>query len=180
MYALAAASHLVGMFNIKFSPIWNGSITALAALTLGHEDCVWPPLHSKLADLMNSPVFKVASDTQQTVDTSYPLIDSEMYLKRCLQWEASNGMSVSLFGGEAAFAKEQGQVSRHQSTDQSAVLRNVWAVVAAAPQLMMRHSRVMVPLVLDFFHFQYFKVHKGAHDAWALRLHEHAENSPLT
>lgn len=180
MYALAAASHLVGMFNIKFAPIWNGSITALAALTLGHEDCVWPPLHSKLADLMNSPVFKVASDTQQTVDTSYPLIDSEMYLKRCLQWEASNGMSVSLFGGEAAFAKEQGQVSRHQSTDQSAVLRNVWAVVAAAPQLMMRHSRVMVPLVLDFFHFQYFKVHKGAHDAWALRLHEHAENSPLT
>jgi hypothetical protein len=46
-------------------------------------------------------------------------------------------------------------------------------VIEGAPDLLMRHSKVMVPIFLRFMISQYYVAHPNDPDARELRLHEH-------
>jgi hypothetical protein len=172
MYAEAAASHMIGLLHVKFAPMWPVAVRSLIALAKGHEDSVWPAVQEKVAELMQSPLDE--SESELTVDSgSGVAFDPQGYVRLCVAWETSSGIDTSLFRGAVTAAKERGRISRHQSTDEATVLQSVWSVIEGAPDLLMRHSRVMVPIFLRFMISQYYVAHPNDPDARELRLHEH-------
>jgi hypothetical protein len=172
IYAEAAASHMIGLFHVKFGPMWPVVVRSLIALAKGHEDSVWPAVQEKVAELMQSPLDK--SEPELAADSGIGIaFDPQGYVRLCVAWETSSGNDTSLFHGAVTAAKEQGRISRHQSTDEATVLQSVWSVIEGAPDLLMRHSRVMVPIFLRFMISQYYVAHPNDPDARELRLHEH-------
>lgn len=174
VYAEAAASHMLGILNVKFSLVWPAAVRSLIALSKSHEDCVWPPVQDKVAELMqargDAPEAMVGPD----IDTR-GAFDPIRYHNTCVAWETSNGKDTTLFRGAVMTAKEQGRVSRHDCTDEATVLESVWDVVGGAPQLLTRHSRVMVPIFLRFMVDQYYVVHPNDPDARELRVQDQVE-----
>jgi hypothetical protein len=172
VYAEAAASHMLGLLHVKFGPMWPVAVRSLIALTKGHEDSVWPAVQEKVAELMQSS--RDASESEVTVDNgSGAALDPLCYVRLCMAWETSSGSDTSLFHGAVTAAKEHGRISRHQSTDEATVLQSVWSVIEGAPDLLMRHSRVMVPIFLRFMISQYYVAHPNDADARELQLQEH-------
>jgi hypothetical protein len=171
VYAEAASSHMLGLLNVKFSPVWAGAVKSLVALTKGHEDSVWPPVQGKIAELMQLS-YGATKTTTQLDSSAQVAFEPIGYLRACVSWETSAGKDTSLFQGAVATAKEQGRISRHASADEATVLESVWSVIEGAPQLLMRHSRVMVPIFLRFMVSQYYATHPNDPDARELRLEE--------
>jgi hypothetical protein len=172
IYAEAAASHMIGLFHVKFGPMWPVVVRSLIALAKGHEDSVWPAVQEKVAELMQSTNDESESELATDSDSG-TAFDPQGYLRLCIAWETSSGTDTSLFHGAVMAAKEQGRISRHQSTDEATVLQSVWSVIEGAPDLLMRHSKVMVPIFLRFMISQYYVAHPNDPDARELRLHEH-------
>jgi hypothetical protein len=172
IYAEAAASHMLGLLHVKFAPMWPVAVRSLIALAKGHEDSVWPPVQDKVDELMQSPLDE--SESELSVENGGGVaFDPRCYVQLCVAWETSGGNDTSLFHGAVTAAKEHGRISRHQSTDEATVLQSVWSVIEGAPDLMMRHSRVMVPIFLRFMISQYYVAYPNDPDARELRLHEH-------
>jgi hypothetical protein len=172
IYAEVAASHMIGLFHVKFGPMWPVAVRSLIALAKGHEDSVWPAVQEKVAELMQST--NDESESELAADSGSGIaFDPQGYLRLCVAWETSSGKDTSLFHGAVTAAKEQGRISRHQSTDDATVLQSVWSVIEGAPDLLMRHSKVMVPIFLRFMISQYYVAHPNDPDARELRLHEH-------
>jgi hypothetical protein len=172
IYAEAAASHMIGLFHVKFGPMWPVAVRSLIALAKGHEDSVWPAVQEKVAELMQSTTGESESELKDDSGSGIAF-DPQGYLRLCVAWETSSGNDTSLFHGAVMAAKEQGRISRHQSTDEATVLQSVWSVIEGAPDLLMRHSKVMVPIFLRFMISQYYVAHPNDPDARELRLHEH-------
>jgi hypothetical protein len=152
--------------------MWPVAVRSLIALAKGHEDSVWPPVQDKVDELMQSPLDE--SESELSVENGGGVaFDPRCYVRLCVAWETSGGNDTSLFHGAVTAAKEHGRISRHQSTDEATVLQSVWSVIEGAPDLMMRHSRVMVPIFLRFMISQYYVAYPNDPDARELRLHEH-------
>ena len=167
-YAEAAANHMIGMLHVKFSPLWAASARALGALAIGHEDSVWPTLEAQLAAVIERPPDQglneeVHSDTEQSSLDQHQL---------CINWETSVGMDSTLFRNNVS-PEVEGKVSRYHATDGETVMESVWRVLEDNPQLLAKHSRVLVPVFIRFLHCQYYFFHSSDPDARELSLHEH-------
>ena len=169
-YVEAATNHMLGTFNVKFSPLWNGATRALVALAAGHEENVWPALEAKLKYAMLLPPPNQAS-TENFIQQSGFCHDHH---NRCVNWEASHGTDMSLFQTPVT-AEREGRVVRRQITDQETVMESLWRVVELAPHLLATRSRVLVPLFLEFLHGQYFFFHSNHPDARELNLKDHVK-----
>jgi hypothetical protein len=165
-HAEAAASHLLGIFHSKFAPIWPAAVQALSALAKGHEDCVWPWIHKVLVALTDSYDEQGVEPGSAAPDTS----DQTLY-DLCVAWE-ENG-HPQLFRADLERAKENGVVSRHDSTDLLTVFESSWAVLEKAPWLMTKHSKSLVELFLRFMHDHYYTGKLEDPDARELNLAMH-------
>ena len=175
LYAEAAASHMLGILNIKFAPIWTAAVKALVGLARGHESSVWPPAHARIAALMTDFPYRDERE-KMTEGTGVSLCDPLAHHMLCVQWETSGGNNASVFSRDIENANEEGRVSRHRSTDEPTVLESLWKVFEEAPQLLVAHSRTMVPIILQFLHCQYFALHPEDPDARELKLSEHVDD----
>lgn len=172
IYAEAAANHMLGLFYVKFTPMWPGIARTLVSLATAHEDIVWPSLEGKLVAVMQRPpkLQTVKDDSLENIDIS----SCDDHQSACRKWEESIGNNISIFG-EAGTLVEDGEVPRHLMTDEETVMESVWSVAEEGQQLVAKHSRVIVPVFISFLHNQYFSFHSNDPDARELNLHEHVD-----
>jgi hypothetical protein len=168
VHAEAAASHMLGLLHCKFAPVWPSAVRAVAALVKGHEACSWPWIQRRLESLSNGDRSLHGKTDDEGPD------DVGLFGKHVLLVEKGD---ASPFQDDLDFAKETGYVSRHESADLVAVFESSWSVVEKAPTLMMRHSKLLVPLFLRFMHFQYFGGNLDDPDARELQLLSHIDES---
>jgi hypothetical protein len=173
VYAEAAANCMLGIFHVKFSPMWVAAGRALEALATGHEDCVWPSLEAQLVAVMNR--IPERSESEVIAEVVGKRITCVEHHLACLGWENSGGVDASILRRDLFAVTEEGRVSRHQATDGETVMESVWSVAERAPELLARHSRVIVPVFLSFLHKQYYFFHSNDPDSRELRLDNHVD-----
>lgn len=155
VYAEAAANHMLGLFYVKFSPLWPAVEKALVALARGQENVAWPPLQTTLVATMKMQSMEdetSASVQHVSIPTSF-----EDYHSSCLLWQKSEGRIISAFGEESIV--EDGRIHRHLTTDKATLMESIWRVAEKCQQLVAKHSRVVVPCFVEFLSNQYFLYH---------------------
>lgn len=167
LYADAAANHLLGLLNVKFAPVWESAMSAIAVLSLKHCDSVYHPVHRALEEYMYLDQPARRWETVPNSDANGSLI----HLQRCCLWETIG--PGALFGDRILLSRESGVVSCHEHVDSLTVLKNLWRVIETAPRLLLSHSRSLVPSILCFLHHRYFCLHAGNPDALELQLADH-------
>lgn len=174
IYAECAASHMLGLFHVKFAPLWHVARNALVALTKSQEHDVWPALEAKLVSVMKPP--NASSEECSATENDLALGYAEHHLA-CIQWEKSQGRLISVFG--ALPTVQDGEVYRHLTTDEGTVVESVWEVAEKCQQQVAKHSRVIVPVFLEFLTNQFFFFHADDPSARELRLDKPSEDSRL-
>lgn len=183
-YAEAVSHHMLGLFNIKFSPIWPLAIRALAAVATAQEMCAWPCLRKKL-DLVMKPNPNIVqgdakigiADTEgrETIggETEKLSPDAEMarHQRSCIAWDTSMGADINIL--TEPLLDGNGDVSRHRTTDSSTIFELTWKVLESVPHLTTRKSKVVVPIFFDFLHHQYYVFHNDDPDSRELALEKH-------
>ncbi len=164
-YSEAAAYHMLGLYYVKFAPLWPVVSNALVALAKGQENAVWPALETKLVSVMKDQPWHAENlDAEINDPLSFGFHEHRM---ACRMWEESQGRSISLFG-DTPMAQD-GEVYRHLTSDDGTVIESVWEVAEKCQQLVAKHSRVIVPAFLEFLTDQFFFFH--ADDPSARELH---------
>jgi U3 small nucleolar RNA-associated protein 20 len=171
VYAELAANHMLGVFNVKFAPLWQSAEKALLSLLVSHEDIVWPSFETKLVDVMTCDATTNVASTESDGDDN--IITKEKHFDACRRWEDSNGKDVSLF--ETSLSFFEGEVPCYHTTDFETVMESVWNVAEQGHRIVAKHSRGMVPLFLRFLNDQYFAFHSNDQDARELHLAELVE-----
>lgn len=171
VYAEVAANHMLGVFNVKFAPIWQSTEKALLSLLVAHEENVWPSFETKLVNVMTGNVTMAASSTESSIGNN--LIAREKHFDACCRWEDSDGKDVSLF--EASLSLIEGEVPCYHTTDAETVMESVWKVAEQGHRIVAKHSRGIVPLFLRFLNEQYFAFHSNDQDARELHLDDFVE-----
>jgi hypothetical protein len=173
VYAEAASSHMLGVLNCKFSPLWSACIKALVALLKVHSKYSWPFLWNVLSCRIR--VFPRADGQQKPRVVGHDSVTTNphAFVELCSRWDESLGRDFQLFAAIAKTASDAGSVSRHSRTDNLTVLQSLWSVFEEYPDLWIQHSREMVPLVIEFLHLQYFAISPRDPDARELKLFDH-------
>jgi hypothetical protein len=174
LYAEAASNHMLGIFYVKFSPLWPAATRALVALAISHEASVWDPLAARIKEVTS---IVDANDATESHLEGGPIMSHIEHHLRCVAWEATSGNDPGLFRGDVYSAQEDGRVSRHLWTDEPTVFGLVWGVLEGAPELTAKKSRLVVPVFLEFLHRQYFHYHDNDPDARELRLEDEMEET---
>jgi hypothetical protein len=173
IYAETATHHMLGLFNVKFAPLWPVVEKALIALVEGHDKAVWPALENMLVATM-----KAQSLQDEEYGDAYkfdPCHSFERHRLACRQWEESLGRVVTIFGEEPVAL--DGEVSRHMTTDKATFMESVWGVAEKCQHLVASHSRVIVPMFIEFLSNQYFLYHSDDPSARELSLNRHDTDS---
>jgi U3 small nucleolar RNA-associated protein 20 len=168
IYAEAAMNHMLGVFHIKFAPLWPAAQKTVVHLMGAYERTVWPPFEAKLVAVMDH-----TSGTAETMETSDNEKNTSLFhihFGMCENWETSQGKDVALFGGAAEM--EEGDVPCFHSTDGATVMELVWKAAELSHKITVKHSRVIVPLFLGFLHNQLFPSHGKDQDARELHLED--------
>jgi U3 small nucleolar RNA-associated protein 20 len=153
----AAASHMLGVFHVKFAPIWPAATSALVALAESSIDLLWPSLYATMIETMEPPsTFNVVPRQGLAQLENGVLLNPRSFFENCLKWELSIACDASLFQADLAEAQNEGRVSRHQTTDHSTRFELVWRVLEEADCIILKKSRLIVPVFLDFLMNQYF------------------------
>jgi len=179
-YAEAVSNHMLGLFHVKFAPVWPAAVQAIAAVAIAQETCAWPTLSQNLERIMLPETFKadgkMADNTNclEEGEDVMPLLQIMRHLELCTAWDESSGTNVTLFG-ERFDSEGEGKVSRHRTTDASIIFENTWKVMESVPQLTARKSKVIVPIFLEFLHYQYYLFHDDEPDARELALQDHID-----
>ncbi|KAL3923302.1 MAG: hypothetical protein SGILL_001732 [Bacillariaceae sp.] len=166
VYAEAAMNHMLGVFHMKFSPLWPTAQKTIVNLLIAYESTVWPSLERELVAVMSGSI-----ETVETVENEEEKIYASMieeHFSLCQKWESSRGKDVTLFGDSAHV--DEGDVPRFDSTDEVTVMESVWKAAALGHKITVKHSRVIVPLFLDFLHNELFPSHGKDQDARELHL----------
>ena len=172
VYAEVAANHMLGLFHVKFAPIWGAASRAIVALAFSHEKIIWPILESELKAVMNrpptvAPLREVACNTQSDCMSS-----ALLHHKACLDWQESTGMDVSIFC-PTPFPENEGIVPRNQTTDVITVMESVWKIAEEGQQLFTRNSRSLVSIFINHLHGEYFSYYSSDPEARELNLEDH-------
>ena len=168
LYAEAALNHMFGIFHVKYAPIWPAAQKAIVALAAAHESTVWPSFEAQLVATMESPVGML--EAVDTYEEEEEICTFEKHLNLCQRWETSKGTDVSLFGDSTLIV--EGEVPRYHVTDEVTVMGSVWKSGELAHRVVVRHSRVIVPLFLRFLQNQLFSFPVYRQDALELHLDE--------
>ena len=104
-----------------------------------------------------------------TTDREKTLVYEDHY-SQCEKWEVSFGKDVSLFGNSADV--EDGDVPCFHATDELTVMESVWKAAELGHKVVVKHSRVVVPLFLSFLHDDFFPSCGKEQDARELHLEE--------
>jgi hypothetical protein len=166
VYAEAAARHMLGLFYVKFSPLWPVAGRALIALAKAQENAAWPALEAKLVSVMKPP--SGSEVDLNRVEEDAKVMGYHDHLVACIQWEKSQGRMIDVFGGLSEV--QDAEVHRHLTTDEATVMESVWGVAEKCQQLVAKHSRVIVPAFLEFLTDQYFYYHTDDPSARELLL----------
>jgi hypothetical protein len=179
VYAEAVSNHMLGLFHVKFAPVWPAAVRALAAVAVAQETCAWPTLAQKLDEVMQPELSSddaegdgCKSEDEGGDGRGDSISQIRHHQSMCFAWDKSNGTDVRLFG-DGHDMDGGGKVSRHKTTDTSIIFENTWKVMESVPQLTVRKSKVIVPIFLEFLHFQYYRFHDDDPDARELSLEEH-------
>lgn len=165
-YTEAAAHHLVGLFYIKFAPLWPFAKNALVALAKAQEDYAWPALEKKLVEVIRTT--SVAEDVNDD-NTQHTDKDVFKHYNCCVKWGESLGSNLTLFG-EGPLEVEDGEVLKHLSTDDFTAMESIWGIAEDLQQLVAKNSRVLVPTFISFLSTQFFKFHNDDPSARELEL----------
>ncbi|GAX11440.1 U3 small nucleolar RNA-associated protein 20 [Fistulifera solaris] len=173
VYAEAASSHMLGVLNFKFSPLWSACIKALVTLLKVHSKYSWPflwnVLSSRVRVVPNADRQQEPGNFQHENATTNP----HAFIELCSRWDESSGRDFQLFSANTKTASDTGNVSRHLRTDNLTVLQSLWGVFEEYPDLWIQHSRELVPLVIEFLQLQYFANSPRDPDARELKLFDH-------
>jgi hypothetical protein len=167
-YAEAAVNHMLGLFHVKFSPLWPVAGKTIVALATAHEEVAWPPFEAKLCAVMNHCVVGgELSGVPTGIRKSGYFMDHFDLLRN---WEKSRGTDVALFA--KSLEPCEGEVPCWHVTDRETVMESIWKAAELGHKVVVKHSRVIVPLFLGFLHNQFFAFHRGDQSARELHLHE--------
>ena len=180
-YAEAVSNHMLGLFHVKFAPVWPAAVRAIASVAIAQEICAWPALSQTLQQTMlqeTSQTDDKEENSRHTVEegNATPLLHIMRHLELCTAWDQSNGTDISLFG-KGFDSEGGGKVPRHKVTDKSILFENAWKVMESVPQLTTRKSKVVVPIFLEFLHHQYYLFHNDEPDARELALQDHIDDN---
>lgn len=149
----AAANHMFGIFHIKFAAIWPVATGALVAIAENNTDLMWPSLHAIMTAIMKPPPKNHDAATQ--IENVF-FLNPTYFVDQCCTWEVSQGCDSTLFQKDVLAAQNEGRVSRHQHIDPSTRFELVWSVLEEAECILLKKSRAIVPIFLDFLKNQYF------------------------
>eukprot|EP00536_Pseudo-nitzschia_multiseries_P000508 jgi/Psemu1/321642/estExt_fgenesh1_pg.C_60057 len=171
VYAEVAANHMMGLFNVKFAPMWQPAEKALLSLALAHEAIVWPPFETKLVDVMKGNPMDTSAKTESDEDDEFDELSSKQeHFDACRRWEESDGKNVTLF--KTSLVLVEGEVPCYRTTDALTVMESIWKVAELAHRIVAKHSRGIVPLFFSFLKDQYFFFHSNDQDARELHLND--------
>jgi hypothetical protein len=170
-YAEAACNNLLGVFHVKFAPLWPIAQKAISVLLDQYEDVIWSTFEAELVAVMKNSHNDVNNPREdEKVDYSLFVRHFEM----CQAWEKTSGQDVLLFEGEDV--AEDGVVPRFHPTDETTVMESVWKVAEMSHRIVVKHSRVVVPLFLGFLHNQLYPAQSNEQDDRELRLKQYVND----
>ena len=153
VYAETAANYMLGVFHVKFSPLWEVASRALLSLANSHEENIWPILQAELVRVMSCP--PTTEEVNEPTEETQSLSSITHHHTACTDWEKSSGKDVSIFCS-TSFTEIDGIVPRYHTTDAVTVMESVWKVAEEGQQLFAQNSRVIVPTFLKYLHCEYF------------------------
>ncbi|KAL3921972.1 MAG: hypothetical protein SGILL_002458 [Bacillariaceae sp.] len=168
IYAEAAMNHMLGIFHIKFAPLWPEAQKAVVNLMTTYQDTVWSPFEAKLVAMMNGSRATAELITRNEGIEGGSIF--EEHYKMCKNWEASHGRDVAVFG--TSVEVEEGNVPCFHATDEVTVMESVWKAAEEGHKIVVKHSRVLVPLFLSFLHNDFFPSYGKDQDARELHLED--------
>lgn len=174
IYAEAAANHMLGCFYVKFTPMWPTIARTLVSLAIAYENAVWPCLEAKLVSSIQRKSISSEEDDNGNFREEKEIDSCLVHHAACLKWQESFGEDLTLFRGSSG-PETEGEVPRHLMTDEETVMESIWSVAEQGQRLVAKHSRVIVPLFVDFLHNQYYRFHSNDPDARELKLNEHVD-----
>lgn len=166
-YAEALASHMIGVFHIKFSSLWTGSSRALRGLSESHHSILCEAISDSLEKLL-LPDSSVTSHDRLSIPGS----DAITHQSLCIAWNSSGGRDACLFQAQIDTASEDGRVSPFLSTDRESVFQQVMKILEFVPEITAKYSRRIVPMFLDFLKNQYYFFHSNDPDARELQINK--------
>jgi hypothetical protein len=169
VYVEAACNHLLGVFHIKFAPLWPKVQKTIGVLLNEYEDISWPIVEAELVAVMkDSQIENEVNDLGRDEKIDCTLFDR--HFEMCRAWEKTSGQDVHLFRGETLVV--DGVVPKFHPTDASTVTESTWKVAEMSHRVVVKHSRVVVPLFLDFLLNHYYPAQSNEQDGRELKLEE--------
>jgi hypothetical protein len=172
LYAEAACNHMLGMFHIKFAPLWTVAQKTITILLDLYEDVVWPPFEAELVAVMKELGIRI--NLTEPVDLQHGFGVFERHYAMCQSWEKTFGKDVSLFN--EAKDLEDGEVPKFLATDPVTVMESIWKTAVMSHRIVVKHSRIVVPLFLGFLRGQLFSNQTSDNIFRELHLEELAGN----
>jgi U3 small nucleolar RNA-associated protein 20 len=170
-YVEATIAQLLGLFHVRFSPLWPAIQSTLVSLIEGCDKYAWPHFQDKLATLTTSSSTSVAQS--RDTEKSIAVHDGAALFSSYLHWDESSGLEVLLWRRSIAAADDDGRVSRHLVRRGDDVVLSIWGALEKQPQLLVSHSRQVVPVSLGFLSTFFYRI--GDPDALEMNLHSHVQ-----
>lgn len=172
LYVEATIAHMLGLFHVRFSPLWPAIQSTIVSLIEGCDKYAWPHFQEKLAKLTcsSSTLATQSKDTEKSIS----VYDGAVLFSSYLQWDQSSGLEILLWRKSIAAADDDGRVSRHLVRRGDDVVLSIWGALEKQPQLLVSHSRQVVPVSLGFLSAYFYRV--GDPDAVEMNLHSHVQS----
>lgn len=171
-YVEAAMSHMIGLLHVRFSPLWAAVQSAMISLIQGCGKYAWPYLQGKLTSYMSSS----SPSTQLSKDEQLCVHDGVHLLQSFVLWDQTVGSSIYMFKKSVYNAEENGRVSRHLVRGGDDVVLSIWGTLEKNAQLVVTHSRDVMPIVLQFLSLHFFR--ENDPDAVEMKLSTHVQMHP--
>jgi hypothetical protein len=154
-YSRIISSFCLGMFFSKFQPLWNPAVKVLIS-AVGNdesESVTWP----LILHVLNYLGHKDETNTPRLSDVTYSDPIS------CLETFNSGEVSVPVSFAESSHfvfhvpaCPDSATVPPDSRTDIHTAYDTVWNVFQKCPSITLRHSKVVVPMFVNFLKDQYY------------------------
>lgn len=164
-YAEAAASHMIGLYYAKFSPLWKASTKALVELASAYGSYVWVIFEGIFSNLMKSTK---DPEVPEAKEPSF-FTGAELF-KECIKYNNGRLSTSNLFRHQVYQARSAGVVSFHLNTDKILVLGSLWDLLSQIPFFLVKNSVPIVQFFLDFLENEFFVINNDDPDGRELSL----------
>jgi hypothetical protein len=186
-YLEALASHCLGLLNVKMAGVWPAALQTFAQVVAtcsqqNQLELAWRPLLSAWNSLSQLPMEEGDKATggleSQHTDTALEVLvrvdDGSVELVSQHEHEST----LELFLGRGVLECGRGEVCPQACTDPLTALSSVLSTLKRSPTLMLRRSKVIVPMFLFFLHREYYAHYRDSPEARDLGLAEVVEKQP--